>query len=512
MADESISAKVLRNTAWNYIGLLFNIAVRLAVLPYVVHSLGNDAFGIYSIVAVVIGYASLLEFGIGTSLSKFVAELGARKEFDRLNTMISTAIVMYLVLGATGCAVLILLTGTFVHTVFNIPVDLVEAAKIVFIISSCAFTVSFVIGIFGNIIHGLQRHDIFNKILIFMSALRNIGGVVVLWLGYGLVEFVAYQALSGVAGISVMVFFSKRLLPQVSIIPRQFDWGAVRTITNFSFAVFINQISAKFMGTLDKVIVGIFLPISQVTIYSIGVTVVLLLWRIPAMVTSALTPASSELDALDRSEAIQTLVRRGMKYTSVLGAAIFLVSGVLAEPLIRIWMGEGYEQSARVLQILLVGFSMLVVIAPNSQVMVGIGRPYINTIYALAQIALNLTLGPLLVWKYGIYGAAYGASSAFTIGGAVFIVHSCRIFGIPLRSLFGAKFFLSAGVIAMLAAGLGWVNHRHPAQGVIDLAVYSLGFCMLYFLYTVRYVMDEFDIEKLSRVIPWIRHLRVLQK
>jgi len=512
MAEESISRKVLRNTAWNYLGLLFNIAVRLAVLPFVVHRLGNDAFGIYSIVSVVIGYASLLEFGIGTSLSKFVAELGARKEFARLNAMIGTAIVMYLVLGVTGCAVLILLTGTFVHTVFNIPVDLVEAAKIVFIISACAFTVSFVIGIYGNIIHGLQRHDIFNKILIFMSALRNIGGVVVLWLGYGLVEFVAYQALSGIAGISAMAFFAKRLLPQISMIPRQFDWGAVRTITNFSFAVFINQISSKFMGTLDKIIVGIFLPVSQVTIYSIGVTVVLLLWRIPAMVTSALTPASSELDALQRPEAIQTMVRRGMKYTSVLGAAIFLVSGVLAEPLIRVWMGEGYEQSARVLQILLVGFSMLVVIAPNLQVMVGIGRPYINTIYAVAQIALNLTLGPLLVWKFGIYGAACGASCAFSLGGAVFIVHSCRIFGIPLRSLFGRRFFISAGVIAILAAGLLWINHRYPAQGLTDLAVYAFGFWMAYFLYTARYVIDEFDIEKFSRIIPWVRHLRALQK
>lgn len=510
--EESVSKKVVRNTTYNYIGLLFNIVVRLLVTPFIVHRLENDAYGVMSIVGVIIGYAGLMELGIGTSLQKFIAEYEAKRDYGAINRIISTAFIMYICLAVVGCIAIIALTNFFVTSVFDIPMELRDISRVVFIISAFAFSSSFVLGIFGNIVVGLQRHDIFNKVLIGASLVLNAGSVVILWLGYRLIPLVAYQAGASLLGMVVMGVLAKRLMPQLSMLPRYFDRDSMKRIANFSFAVFINQISVRFMGSLDKLIVGIFLPIANVTIYSIGVTVMMIVFRIPAVASSAMTPASSELDARDRHGAIQEMVLRGMKYTVCFACPLFVAVGVLAQTLIRLWMGPGYAESAAVLQILSFGFFMLVAASAGAQVMIGINRPYINTIYASAQILLNVILSPLLVWKYGMFGAAYGTTITFIVGSTIFILHTLRILEIPAGRVFNSKFLRAGSVLAMLSAGLFLVNRARPAVDFITMFAYAAVYGTLCLLYIIRYLVDDRDVEILSRVIPPVRRLDGLRK
>ena len=58
----------------------------------------------------------------------------------------------------------------------------------------------------------------------------------------------------------------------------------LKQIVNFSFAMFINQLAARNMGVLDKLILGIFLPIANVTLYAVGFTLASFSARLPAAV------------------------------------------------------------------------------------------------------------------------------------------------------------------------------------------------------------------------------------
>ncbi|PKP57960.1 MAG: hypothetical protein CVT89_03630 [Candidatus Altiarchaeales archaeon HGW-Altiarchaeales-2] len=81
--EEKTSKKLIRNTAWVYAGFIFNTLIGIALFPFIINHLGKDAYGVFAIVGVVIGYASLLDFGIGTTLVKFIAEYNVKKDYEK---------------------------------------------------------------------------------------------------------------------------------------------------------------------------------------------------------------------------------------------------------------------------------------------------------------------------------------------------------------------------------------------------------------------------------------------
>jgi len=428
--DEKTSKKIIRNTIWIYAGFIFNSLIGVAILPFILHRLGNDAYGVFAIVGVVITYVSLLEFGIGTSLAKFIAEYNAKNEYEKINKTISTALILYLILGVAGCSIILIFTDYFVTSVFNIPDNLIDVSRTVFAISAVTFLFSLVFGVFGNIIIGLQRLDILTKAQVAMRVFSSAAVISILFLGYGLLEFVIVSSLFVVIGIIINTIIAKRLMQQLSLIPKHFDLKYVYIITSFSFGIFITNIAANFAFHIDKLIIGIFLPVEYVTIYVVGSTLALFIHRVPSNIVSVIIPAASELDAKNRGDAIKELVLKGTKFAVALSTPLFIVLFVFAHPIMNFWMGEGFETSAYILQILSIGFFINTLTHAIVPVLVGIGKIRIYTILSILYMILNVGLSVPLILKLGVSGAAIGTSISISIWSLASLVYGMYLFKI----------------------------------------------------------------------------------
>jgi O-antigen/teichoic acid export membrane protein len=223
-------------------------------------------------------------------------------------------------------------------------------------------------------------------------------------------------------------------------------------------------------------------------------------------------PAASELMAQDRLDAVHELILRGMKYTGLMAMPIFTIMGVMAPDIIRLWMGEGYELSARVLQLLLLGYFWLGLSSSGASVMVGIGKPYINTLYAVAQILLCTSLSIVMVQLFGVVGAAAGSAAAYTIGGLVYLVHSTYIFKIPFGRLINHRIAAQVALLFLPGVLLGVYHHQSPPGGIWGLLAQAGLYGVAYGFLVVRYVVDEYDLEKISAVLPPVRHLSFLRR
>lgn len=512
MKEESTARKVVRNTLFNYLAVFSITIIRLAAIPVIVHGLGNDRFGIYAAILSVVGYVGLLDLGIGMSLTKFVAEYDAKKDHGTLAEFLSTALLLYIGLGAVGAALLAGGCGLLVREVFQIPELLWPEARLVVWISAVSLFNGLTLGIFGNLLNGLQRQDLSRTIGIANTLLTYGGAIVLIRLGLGLVGFVLFTAIMDLLSFLVQMAIAKRLVPTLPFLPRTFRIERMRQILNFSFAMFINQLAVRNMGSLDKLVLGFFLPIANVTLYSIGFTLTSFCFRLPAAAVLASMPAASELQAKDRMAAVQELVLRGIKYTGILAVPVFTVVGGLAPCLVRLWMGEGYESSARVAQILLFGYFWLVLSSSGMSVMVGIGKPYVNTLYAVAQILLCTGLSVILVMRFGLYGAAAGSSLAYSVGSLAYLVHSSWIFRIPLARMVNGS--VAGKVCLLLAPGILVLvlSARFPDPGIGGVLVLTGAYGLVYGLILLRYVVDAYDMEKISAVVPAVRHLAFFRR
>src|SRR5260370_28266184 len=95
--------------------------VAVFCIPVLIRGLGKDRFGVLTLAWALIGYASLFDLGLGRALTQLVAKkLGAGEERE-IPSLAWTSLLLMLLLGLSGAAVVVLASPCLVHRVLHLP-------------------------------------------------------------------------------------------------------------------------------------------------------------------------------------------------------------------------------------------------------------------------------------------------------------------------------------------------------------------------------------------------------
>ena len=86
---------ILKNVGSSWFALGLNILVGIFISPYILHHLGDEAFGLWVLIFSITGYYGLFDLGIRSSIIRYVAKYSATDENDELNRLINTALFTY---------------------------------------------------------------------------------------------------------------------------------------------------------------------------------------------------------------------------------------------------------------------------------------------------------------------------------------------------------------------------------------------------------------------------------
>ena len=100
-----ISRRLAAGSALNVANLLVTAVVSVLMMPFIVHRLGDRMYGIWALVAAVVGYYGLLELGLSSAIRRYLgASLGAKDE-NQSRRVFNTALILYCGLGLVVFAV-----------------------------------------------------------------------------------------------------------------------------------------------------------------------------------------------------------------------------------------------------------------------------------------------------------------------------------------------------------------------------------------------------------------------
>src|ERR1700683_1084822 len=131
-STESRPASLARNTVWNIAGQAIPLAVAMAAIPYVVHGLGPERFGILAVAWLLLGNFALLDFGLGRAATKFIAECLARRDFEQLPGFFLTSLGLQIFMGCCGGLVLAVLTPVLAERIFQVQPPMQAEARQIF--------------------------------------------------------------------------------------------------------------------------------------------------------------------------------------------------------------------------------------------------------------------------------------------------------------------------------------------------------------------------------------------
>ena len=492
-----------RNTAINLAGRIVPLIVGVAAMPYVIHHLGPDRFGLLSLAWIVVGYFALFNLGIGPATTKFVAELLGKGEIEKLPELVWTALISQTCLGLVGGILLAAATPFLVNRLLKIPPDLHGEAHLIFLILAVALPIDFASGSMGGVLGASQRFDLLNAVGVPGSILNYLLPVVALALGYGLPAIVFVLVLARIASFFVVVFLCFRLYPALrsrfSLNPR-----LVRELLGFGGWVTVSSIVGPILVYFDRFLIGSVLSIAAIGFYAPPYMIATKLWILPTSLMATLFPAFSASAGRGDGEWIRKAMVRSLKYLLLLVGPVTLVLALFARPLLTLWVGARFAaEGTLVLQIFAVGVLANSLARVPYSLLQGVGRPDLTAKFHLAELPVHIGLAWFLVTRFGLPGAALAWTIRVTLDFVLLIVAACWVTRTPASFLASKEVRRSVAALAALSIGLGvlWAS----TQALIPDAVFTLLLGGGFLFAAWRFVLDS---EEKWQIRLWLKVAR----
>lgn len=507
MDYKSLTAK---NTLANWTALVINTLVGFFLAPFILHKLGDSAYGLYYLILTIVGYYSLLDLGIGSSVIQFVAQFNATGDSESLYGVVNTTLFAYSILG------LVVLGFTFVgyaivDSLFHISPEFLQTAKLLFLITGSGVAFYFPFSIFYGIINGLQRFYITALVAACFGVLRAALVVIFLDRGYGLLTL---------ALISVGAYSVCNNLVCVVVAPRliRLRWGwryvsrhFFRLIFNYSSTSFVISMANLLRGRADNVVIGVFRSTDAITYYSIGQKLVEYTNRITGSVASNFNALASHFNSTQNEEGLRKLYIQGNRFCSFALMPVAVGLLILGKQLISVWMGPRYVASSyAILVILLVPNALYGIQSAASRILYGMNRHKWLAKVMIAEGAANLVLSVVLVRRMGIYGVAWGTAIPMAFTAVILMpVYLCRVVKTPLIHFLRQAYTVPVAITCPMAVILLILSRfvtrptwlaligQAVAGGIVYAALFSWWF----------FTRDSMGIRlraRYSRYVPWL--------
>ena len=286
----------------SYINLAISSLIPFIYTPIMLEMLGQAEYGLYSLSNSVVGYLSLLSFGFGSTIIRYLAKYRAENDKDSLEKTYGFFLLLYSVLAVLVFVGGIIISGN-VNSVFDKGLHSAEIEKMrtLVIIISFNTALSFPMSVFSSVAIAHERY-LFRRIIdIFGTIAGPVANLIALYLGYASVG----MALAGTAmtflfaPVSIVYCFrSIQVKPRFAKLPR----GLVKEMLGFSLFAFIGTIVDMLFWATDKVILGMLASSVAVAIYNVGGTFNNMVMSLSTSISGVLVPKITGMVAMETNK------------------------------------------------------------------------------------------------------------------------------------------------------------------------------------------------------------------
>lgn len=427
------SRQIIRNAIVNYLGLGFGIVTGIVLTPLLLRHFGATDYGLWVLLTSVVGYAGLLDAGVGTAVIQHASQAHARDDHETLAALYGTATAFYCASGAllVGlCGVLLPFLGTALHIAHGSD----TTARVVLMV----LVVSSAIGFVGNVptagLVGGGRSDRLGLASMPLSLLGRLAQIAVVFYGRGLIALALTTMVTGLAGIAVTLLVARHTYPDFQMHVGLANRATMKLLLRSGRRNTMVSLAGLVSYGLDQVVIAAVLPLAKLAPYAVALRVVNVVRSISVAGTGALMPTYGHSEATNDKE----------RQFRMLSAAIFLSAAVtipaeialvgFGHPLLHLWLGRVPSKTYPVLMALAAVFAIQL---PGHQcvgLLTGSGNNRLIARVGLPMALVNLAISIGATYWLGPVGPAIGSLPQVALFDAVILPWLvCRQLEVPIR-------------------------------------------------------------------------------
>ena len=412
-----IAKNLFRNTRSGILSKSIEAGTAFLTIPIIVKSLGQENYGLWIIIGQALVFFGALDFGITSSIGRFVAKFNGRNEKENVDKTISNA---FLLLGIFAFLVLatIPIINTHLEYIFNIDAYQRQVASNLILVIGIGISIDFVLRIGRGLLSGFHRFDILyntkivgqifklSTILIFFLYIKS-DNIILL----GIIAMLAMI----IPDLLMLIIAITKIFPQIRLKLRHISKSITNDLMSLGSANLLSGTIGAISKSITLILIGNLISLEAVTIYSIPVSMIVY----PSMFLNtfllSFTTMSSELYSTGKLKKLKKLNLLGIKYSFAINAGITLAVFYFGLSFLKIWIGHIFTNNNLnliylVLLILITSYSIEKLISPTARILSGIGKHWVVSILNIIMNVTAVIIGYILL-KYtslGIVGMAIG--------------------------------------------------------------------------------------------------------
>lgn len=474
----SSAKSILKNLTANWIGVGANLLVMFFLSPFIVHTLGVTEYGIWQLLTVLTGYMGILDLGVRASTGRYIILYLGKGDEKKVDQTIRTGLGLY-----TALSSLIMLAGILLGLVFpiffpSVPFQYYSLLRILLPILAINIWISAIGTVLSSILTAHERFDIARGADLIVLAVRTIGTIMALKLGMGLVGLTIAIILSNLIGLAANYLLSKSIHNNLKIFPFILNRNRVKELYSYGIGAFFISVSVRLIGQTDLLIVGTFINVDSVTVYSIGAMLIYYSGTFTKMIDNTLFPGLQKAVVRKNKNETNYILIRQIQLSLIVGILLYIGYFSFGKSFIRLWMYEpqnfplsSVEKAAQVMAILSCSKLFLLIGSFSRSILAATGHirfaAKMTTLEALFNLLLSITF--IIVCGWDLNGVAAGTFAAHLMFQTLLVpYYACRKAGIDWSQIIfltgvkggicGISFFLACYYIQKFTHSNTWLT------------------------------------------------------
>lgn len=484
----------------SYINIALTNVVGLVLTPFIVKNLGSTEYGLYVLIGSLIAYFSLLDFGIGDTVIRYISRYRVNKTKKDEAVFLGSLLSVFVPL-----IVFILIIGIIAYfnldQIFGRNFSLSEMVLLKQLFLVLLFNLSF--SLLGNVFLGyINAYEkfVFSRSIAILKYLLRAAAILIVLVGGGkALSIVIVDTIINVLFFSSILFYCIRYL-HISFIFGKVDKAFLKEIFSFSFWLFLIALISSFQWQGGQLLLGIVSTPEKIAVYGIGVMLGTYYGAFAAAITTMFLPHASRMVVQQASEILMTnaMIKIG-RITSYMLMLILTGFIIFGKAFITLWVGPQYIDAYYIAVIIMLVYTFPLVqsyansILEAKQLMKFKGLTYITFIF----------LGTVLAYFGYIYYGIIGVISSICTGWLVAFLLMNRFYVKKLnlqisrfyKEVFGHQIFF---LILIFSAGVLLFNHLIDIRGWLTLTLCAISYVLVFSLFYYFFVLNDNEKELLN--------------
>lgn len=481
----------------SYINMAIGSLIPMFYMPIMLSILGQDEYGLYRLSASVTSYLSLISFGIGSAIVRYLTKYRFEGDKEGEQNMLGLFNIIFAVIAAVSFVVgtVIAINAGLVYADSLKTEESLHELQLLIFLLTINTSISFLFSPYNAVISCHERFVFLQFTNIIITVITPIVNIIILYLGFANVGMVCSSIFMNIV---VMILYWMYVKHSIGIKAkyRNMPFNLIKEILFFSFWIFVANIVNQLYSTTDTLIIGAVPALATigVAVYNVGSTFNAMMSNFTIGILNVLTPSVNKLvfTRNDPKELTDMMIRIGRIQCYIVG---LVCSGFIAfgRQFLTLWVGQSYLDAYWVAIATMVPACVPLVQNVAMNVIVAQNKHRFRSLVYLFIALLNVGGTMLCVNQFGIIGAAVVTGIASIIGqGFIMNWYYWKRINLDIPRFWkniGKMFLFPVGLCVVFLLVLSFADVNNWILLFAGIAAYTI----LFIAVNWKFVMNDYE-------------------